>query len=223
MAKAGKKKFYVVWRGKKTGIFLDWATCEAQVKGYPDARFKSFETRTEADAAFGKGAPASKPSVGYEKAGLNKGGTERKTVTPKGRAVGKPVVPSISVDAACNMQAGIMEYRGVDTETQEELFRMGPYQDSTNNMGEYLAIVHALAEQAKRGTVLPIYSDSRNAIGWVLAGRHKSVQKRTLANKAAFELMDRADAWLKEHPIEVAVLKWETKAWGENPADFGRK
>lgn len=38
-----------------------------------------------------------------------------------------------------------MEYRGVYVRTGQELFRIGPYPDGTNNVGEFLALVHALA------------------------------------------------------------------------------
>ncbi|MFT7482924.1 MAG: ribonuclease HI, partial [Oceanospirillaceae bacterium] len=31
MSKKKKKKFYVVWEGKQTGIFGDWDTCKKQV------------------------------------------------------------------------------------------------------------------------------------------------------------------------------------------------
>ena len=43
-----KKKFYAVKQGYKTGLFDTWAECEKQVKGFPDALFKSFTTKEEA-------------------------------------------------------------------------------------------------------------------------------------------------------------------------------
>ena len=52
---------------------------------------------------------------------------------------------------------------------------------------------------------------------------HRSKLERTEKNKKLFELLARAVKWLKENPYENPVVKWETKAWGENPADFGRK
>src|ERR1700739_904439 len=53
------KKFYVVWAGRETGIFTDWATTQRHVHGFPAARFKSFESRAEAEEAFKAGAPPS--------------------------------------------------------------------------------------------------------------------------------------------------------------------
>ena len=51
------KKFYVVWAGRQTGIFTDWATTQRHVHGFPAARFKSFESRAEAEQAFKAGTP----------------------------------------------------------------------------------------------------------------------------------------------------------------------
>jgi ribonuclease HI len=121
------------------------------------------------------------------------------------------------------MTTGVMEYRGVDTETQRELFRMGPYQGSSNNHGEFLAIVHALALCQQQGSVLPIYSDSRTALSWVRNRKVKSTVQRTSANAPVFDLIDRAERWLSNNTYANPVLKWETSEWGENPADFGRK
>jgi ribonuclease HI len=46
---------------------------------------------------------------------------------------------------------------------------------------------------------------------------------RSGKNKKLFELIGRAIKWLNENTYSNKILKWETKAWGENPADFGRK
>src|SRR3984893_9085151 len=53
------KKFYVVWAGRKTGVFTDWATTHQHVDKFPGARFKSFPSRAEADQGFRAGRPAS--------------------------------------------------------------------------------------------------------------------------------------------------------------------
>ena len=49
------------------------------------------------------------------------------------------------------------------------------------------------------------------------------MQLRNNKNKGLFELIDRALVWLKENTYTTTIVKWETKAWGEIPADFGRK
>jgi Caulimovirus viroplasmin len=53
------QKFYVVWSGRQTGVFADWATTQRAVTGYTGARFKSFSTRAEAQEAFASGSAAS--------------------------------------------------------------------------------------------------------------------------------------------------------------------
>lgn len=205
-----KQKYYVVWRGRKPGIFTSWAETEKQVKGFAAAQYKSFGTLKEAEAAYRseyvafKGKPSSQGK--WREASV------------------RPVLPSICVDAACSGSPGILEYRGAYTDSQEEIFRVGPFPDGTNNVGEFLAIVHALTWLEKHGKQLPIYSDSRNAISWVYTGECKTQLKHTSLNAPLFALIHSAERWLAENELrEDAVLKWDTDLWGENPADFGRK
>jgi ribonuclease HI len=126
------------------------------------------------------------------------------------------------VDAACDGAPGQLEYRGVDTESRRPVFHAGPYDDGTNNVGEFLAIVHALRWLQGHNRHLPVYSDSKIAIGWARAGKCRTQLARTRRNAELFELIARAEAWLSNHR-ERTVLKWDTSAWGEIPADFGRK
>lgn len=205
-----KQKYYVVWKGRRTGIFTSWAECEAQVKGFVGAEFKAFPSRAEAETAFQakyeayKGRPAT--------AGNWKTASVR------------PILPSLCVDAACSGAPGPVEYQGVHLQTGERLFHAGPFKDGTNNVGEFLAIVHALAWLAKHGLDLPIYSDSENAIAWVYNGKARTKLEHTAVNAQLFALIHSAENWLAENELrDDAVLKWDTEMWGENPADFGRK
>jgi ribonuclease HI len=116
-----------------------------------------------------------------------------------------------------------MEYRGVYTETSEELFHIGPFPQGTNNVGEFLALVHGLALLKQRNSALPVYSDSMNAIKWVKNKKCKTLLARSAANAKIFDLIERAEKWLKENTYTTTILKWETSEWGEIPADFGRK
>ena len=205
-----KPKFYVVWKGRKTGIFTSWEECEQQVKGVAGAEFKAFGSREEAETAFRLHYDAYKGKV----SSLGKW-KEAET---------KPMLPSISVDAACNGSPGKLEYRGVDTESGGEIFRAGPYPDGTNNVGEFLAIVHALTWLQKQNKELPIYSDSENGISWVYTGVCRTRLKHTPKNALLFAMIRSAENWLAENELkDDAVLKWDTEMWGENPADFGRK
>lgn len=205
-----KQKYYVVWKGRKPGIFTSWAETEKQVKGFAAAQHKSFGSLKEAEAAYRseyavfKGKPASQGK--WKEASV------------------KPVLPSVCVDAACSGSPGILEYRGVYTDSREEIFHVGPFPDGTNNVGEFLAIVHALTWLSKHERQLHIYSDSRNAISWVYTGVCKTQLKRTARNAPLFAIIHSAENWLAENELkDDAVLKWDTELWGENPADFGRK
>ena len=209
-----KKKYYVVWEGHQTGIFSSWDKCKKAVEGYPYAKFKSFESQTMAEKAFGESFELYK----------GKNTSAPPTLSPlELQRIGTPILPSVAVDAACSGNPGVMEYRGVDTETQAELFRLQPMKDGTNNIGEFLAIVHALAFLKQRNLNLPIYSDSKIAISWVRQKICKTKVPHTPHNTKLFELIVRAEQWLRSHTYPNPILKWETQAWGECPADFGRK
>ncbi|HRE47370.1 MAG TPA: ribonuclease H family protein [Aggregatilineales bacterium] len=224
MAAKPVKKWYVVWAGRTPGIYETWAACEAQVKGFPQARHKAFLSLAEAKAAF------EQPAESYIKKGTPPSAEGQPAAKPAhvvrtARTAPLPelIWDSWAVDAACAGVPGPVEYRGVDTYTKEELFRVGPYPDGTNNIGEFLAIVHALALLTKAGKTTPVYSDSRTAISWVRQKKCKTTHLRRASNDTLFELVERAEKWLNEHEYSSPVLKWETSHWGENPADFGRK
>lgn len=128
-----------------------------------------------------------------------------------------------AVDAACSGNPGPMEYQAIDLATGAVVFHYGPVH-GTNNIGEFLAIVHALALMEQRGIKdKVIYSDSYNAILWVRKKQCKTKLARTPQTEQLYQVIARAEAWLQTHPITTPILKWETKKWGEIPADFGRK
>ena len=207
------KKFYVVWFGNETGIFGSWKECEKQIRGFRGAVYMSFKNAEEAEKAWSDG-PGN-----Y----LGKKPPRKKPGRARLMQVGQPVSDSMSVDAACSGNPGALEYRGVDTATGVQIFHQGPFPEGTVNIGEFLAIVHALAYLKKRGLSIPVYSDSRTALKWVKDKKSKSKLKPSKKNAALFELVDRAEKWLQENTYENLLLKWETDCWGEVPADFGRK
>lgn len=210
---AKKKKFYVVWNGMNTGIFDSWQECQQQIKGYPGAQYASFPSREEAEAAFDAGYDASiqkKPK---------KSSSSNPIAFPQDLPKG-----SWAVDAACSGNPGKMEYRGVFAEDGTEIFHFGPVLYGTNNIGEFLALVHALALlDSKKMYNTSIYSDSRIAIGWVRKGKCNTKLKRSPETQTLHQLIGRAEKWLSSHEIKNPIIKWETKQWGEIPADFGRK
>lgn len=205
-----KRKYYVVWKGLNPGIYDSWAECKLQIEEQEGAKYKSFETREEAVTALERGFSA------YIKPKSQQG---KKPNQP----IGRPVNHSLSVDAACSGNPGDMEYRGVYTATGQEIFRIGPMKKGTNNVGEFLALVHGLALLKQKGSALPIYSDSRNAIIWVQKKKCKTLLERVPENEQIFDLIERAEKWLNTNTYTTPILKWETASWGEIPADFGRK
>lgn len=208
-----KQKFYVVWEGVTPGIYSSWTDCQLQIKGYEGAKYKSFDSREDAERAF-----VSSP---YAYIGKNATNKKEKKTTP-GTLPAAVIENSLAVDAACSGNPGPMEYRGVHVASQQEIFRFGPMK-GTNNIGEFLALVHGLALLKQKGFDMPVYSDSVNAISWVKQKKCKTKLPRTAETEQLFLLIERAEKWLKENKYTTRILKWETKEWGEIPADFGRK
>ncbi|TSB45237.1 ribonuclease H [Alkalicoccobacillus porphyridii] len=208
-------KFYVVWKGIQPGIYTSWKECEAQVKGFPGARFKSFPTKSEAENAF-----HSKPTTATKQ----KNNTARAAKPSVSISKDKIIWESISVDVGSKGNPGIVEYKGVDTKTGEILFSHGEIHIGTNNMGEFLAIVHALAYLKQRNdSTTPVYSDSKTAMKWVKDKKVNSSLERSIKTEEMWLLIDRAEQWLKDNTYQNKVIKWETKHWGEIKADYGRK
>jgi len=206
-----KQKYYVVWQGHTPGIYSSWEKCLSQVKNYPNAQYKAFKSKEEAEEAYYDG-----PQTKVKRASNP---SPRLATSHKGF-----VAASISVDAACSGNPGIMEYRGVWTSDKTELFHLGPFQQGTNNIGEFLAIVHALALLEKKGDDKTIiYTDSRTAISWIKRKKANTKLAPNAKNANLFDLLRRAEKWIREHQWKNPIIKWETEIWGEIPADFGRK
>lgn len=210
---AKKEKFYTVWKGSRPGIYTSWKDCKAAITNYKGAQFKAFPTFEAAKKAYNgnyddhKGKKMAPSTLSREQ--INK--------------IGEPNYNSISVDAASSGNPGIMEYRGVDTKTKKELFKQGPFRQGTNNIGEFLALVHGLAFLKQQQSDRIIYTDSKTAMSWVRKKSCNSKLPETPENKEVFDLVRRAIAWLEKNTYHTTIVKWETKAWGEIPADFGRK
>jgi len=198
-----KKKYYVVWKGHKTGVFDSWDECRAAVTGYDGARYQGFVSKAEAVYAFKNPAKVLKK--------------ERPAKSSQ-----QIVWDSLSVDAACSGNPGVMEYRGVHTKTGKVIFHE-KYPLGTNNIGEFLAIVHGISYLMKHRLKLPIYTDSMTALSWVKNKKVKTKLEENEKTAALFDIVRRAETWLKTHDYDIRLLKWDTKKWGEIPADFGRK
>ena len=210
-----KNKYYTVWVGRETGVFGSWDECRQQVDGFQGAKYKGFPTKEAAEAAFENGPDSDSVEMRHDTSLPNW------ESLPEGSP--KPEPNAIAVDAACSGNPGKMEYRGVYVATGTEVFKSPVFEGGTNNIGEFLAIVHCLAWQQKNRTNLPIYSDSLNGQKWVseMLCRTKLVQNEK--NKYLFEVIARAEKWLHDNTFRVPIRKWRTEIWGEIPADFGRK
>ena len=209
-----KKKYYTVWKGHRTGVFDAWSACKLQITGFEGAQYKSFPTAEAAKTAL---------QGNYR----DYVGKSKKLITGLSEArlklIGQPNYNSIAVDAASSGNPGIMEYRGVDTQSKKQLFHKGPFDQGTNNIGEFLALVHGLALLKQKNSQRILYTDSRTAMSWVKKKQCNTKLQRTPKNAQLFDLVDRAEQWLKNNAYKTTIVKWETKAWGEIPADFGRK
>ena len=225
-----KPKFYVVWRGRVPGVYTSWDECREQVEGFPGARYKAFASRDEAEYAAADEPedhiPPHRPAARSEAAASQASTLAAPGVCPvrmpSPEVLAKVGFQTLCVDAACSGNPGAMEYRGVFLAEGREIFHFGPVH-GTNNIGEFLAIVHALALLDKQGTKMPIYSDSATAISWVRRKQCRTQLARTPRTEKLYEMIARAEAWLKAHRVTNPILKWETDQWGEIPADFGRK
>ena len=213
-SKKSSKYFYVIWRGHRPGIYTSWEDAQKQIAGFGGALYKTFGSKKMAEEAF-----AGNPSD-YRDGNFKKTRSYTKEQLEK---IGKPIEISLCVDAACN-NTGNFEYQGVWTFSKDTVFKVGPLKKGSNNIGEFLGLVHALAWLSKhrdeKMKTLPIYTDSKIAMSWV---RQKVCKTKKSPGPDVLNLIARAEKWLKSNAWKNPILKWETRVWGEIPADFGRK
>lgn len=215
-------KYYVVFNGPNPGIYDKWEDAAEQIN-FKGARYKSYPTSEAAAEAYRRESDdAGSADLGRF---LSKAGSHRLPKPGQPDYMTNPEVDldAWAVDASCMGNPGRMEYQGVELMTGRVLFRIGPFDDATNNIGEFLAIVHAMAQMEKEGKYHNIYSDSVSGMAWVRTHKIKTQLKPTERNRKVFELMARAVTWLNTHRFPGKVMKWQTDRWGEIPADFGRK
>ena len=193
-----KAAYYVVWSGHVPGVYDNWADCEQQVKGFEGAKYKGFASQAEAERALHESP---------EKYILRKAGSTEKVQSPT-----NPILPALAVDAACSGNPGMMEFRGVIADT-----------GGTNNIGEFLALVLGLAWLKQNNLPWALYSDSRTALAWLRKGHADTKIEWNASNQDLFFMVRKAEMWLHDNTWTTPIYKWDTKAWGEIPADLGRK
>lgn len=210
------RKWYVVWVGTEPGICESWDECRARTEGYPGARYKAFTSQRDAILAFRRSQDDGAEML-------------RAIAQAPNEVVNYSAIPqlapgSIAVDAACSGNPGHMEYQGIELDTGQQIFHKAFAPLATNNIGEFLAIVHALALMERDHiSGKTIYTDSANALAWVRKRQCKTKLVRDQRTEQLYQIIERAEMWLRTHTFRVPIKKWETREWGEIPADFGRK
>ena len=219
-----RRKFYVVWEGRNPGIYDNWTDAQEQIDHFPGAKYKSYDDIDEATAAF-RGDP--REQLGFIRALIQRK-PDYNPLAPRDYTTLPGIrLDAIAVDGACAGNPGRMEYRAVRVADGSEVFHIGAKQPltGTNNIAEYLAIIHLAALLAREGDfTTPIYTDSRNTLAWLKRGHSKTTLAATPKTETTLALLARADAWLAANgPIRNPNIKGPTEEWGEIPADFGRK
>lgn len=218
-------------------MYSSWEACQEAVNGVSGAKYKSFKTQEEAEDAFEMGEEAYESEARHSESSGNSENSVNSSKADSSCAPSKPVRPTfnpqnlpaevirnaIAVDAACSGNPGAMEYRGVYLADGKEIFHYGPVH-GTNNIGEFLALVHGLALLKQKGLdTMPIYSDSVNAQLWVRKHHCKTTLVRNDQTEKLYQMIERAESWLRSNTYKNPIIKWQTDKWGEIPADFGRK
>lgn len=206
-----KNKFYTVWVGRSPGVYSSWDECKLQVIGFQNAVYKAFENYDAAVAAFNSD---SKKYIGLKNSVLLNEKLDIKDF---------PIKDSICVDGAFSGKTGLMEYQGIIYPSFQKVFIRGPFESGSNNIAEFLAIVHALTICKKDPKIKAIYSDSKIAIGWIAKKKANTKIEINKKNHQILNIIKRAEHWLIDNVVDTPILKWHTSIWGENPADFGRK
>ena len=221
-----KAAYYVVWSGKTPGIYDTWEDCEAQVKGVQGAKYKGFASRPEAEQAFSS-SPENYIIRKPKNSQLSTLNCQLSTLNSQfsilNSQLSTPILPALAVDAACSGNPGVIEFRGVIADTGTEVFHRGPFNGGTNNIGEFLAIVLGLAYLKQNNLPWALYTDSRTALAWLKKGHADTKIEWNAQNQDLFFMLRKAEMWLHDNTWTTPIYKWDTKAWGEIPADFGRK
>ena len=221
-----KQKYYVVWQGKLPGIYTSWDECKKQVQGVQGAQYKGFDSLAEAEQA--SRLPYNSVVVQNTRNTPSTQNTPALVIDDNGMTAVRegvenpPVLDALAVDAACSGNPGVMEYQGIYIPTRTRVFHyIAP--KGTNNIGEFLAIVHGLSYLKKHHLNQIIYSDSVNAISWVRQKQCKSKLPEDPSTAELWDYIHRAENWLRTDSYTTEIRKWDTDHWGEIPADFGRK
>ncbi len=177
------KKYYVIWIGRQPGIYTTWSEAERQVKGFPNAKYKSFPSQETATQAYAGGSTKAttvvrKPSTSSQKKGTVK-------TASSANIFDADVV--IFCDGACDPNPG-KSGTGIAVYHDKELQQLwyGLYNPAgTNNTAELLGLFHSLLiakEEVLKDKSVTIHCDSKYSIDcvtkWAFSWKTKGWTKK---------------------------------------------
>lgn len=193
--------YYAVKIGKNPGIYGSWTECEKQVKGYPNAQFKKWKTREEAEAYINGNSTSTPHGSGVSSLGL--GSKTPSFREEKGKAELFPAqdgsLTAIEelfqstktdciayVDGSFEKDNGVYGYGVVFIEkngTIEEYFDSGreeSYQSMRNVSGEILGALKAASLAVEKGySSIAIFHDYQGIASWA-KGEWKCNKEKTI-------------------------------------------
>lgn len=204
-------QFYGVWVGRKPGIYTTWPDCQAQTSGYSGAKFMKLNAKTMEEA-----------QAEYDR--LAEGHNISKAIK-KETSVSKAQDDVLTVDGASN--GTHCEYQAVWHPSREQAFASKRFENGTNNIAEFLGLVHAIKYLMEHNKPLKVYTDSVTAMAWIRDKKANTTAHLTgKATNELTQLITEAEQFLQQNAAilnKAEILKWDTKHWGEIPADYGRK
>lgn len=175
------KKFYVIWVGREPGIYTDWPTAQKQVMKFAGAKYKSFTSKAEADAAFSDGSVSSVAKTTTKSSGPKQSGNNLSAPPIKTDVV-------IYCDGGCDPNPG-KAGSGVAVYQDDALIQLwyGVFNpNGTNNTAELSALFYSLqlAQHATtQGLSAQILCDSMYSIqcirDWATGWEKNGWKKKT--------------------------------------------
>ena len=193
--------YYAVKIGENPGIYGSWTECEKQVKGYPNAQFKKWKTREEAEAYINGNSTSTPHGSGVSSLGL--GSKTPSFREEKGKAELFPAqdgsLTAIEelfqstktdciayVDGSFEKDSGVYGYGVVFIEKNgniEEYFDSGreeSYQSMRNVSGEILGALKAASLAVEKDySSIAIFHDYQGIASWA-KGEWKCNKEKTI-------------------------------------------
>lgn len=211
-----KNKFYVVWKGRETGVFTDWTEVSKLIKGFRNAEYKGFANKESAELEFQLGSPSGRSKINEVKVSEKPEGASSKTKAPD--------YECLTVDGSYLGSKNMMQYRCVWNASGEEVFGTKPILGGNQNIAEFLALVGAMKYRVvTKQYDLHIYSDSKTALSWVRNKKIKSTYDLGQLDEIVQNRIYGALEFISKSGVAKNLFKWESALWGEIPADYGRK